>query len=91
MVPASFEESNAIIGPPDHISPDVLAPLSAFMGHDIYGTPVVITCWKLTEEEVEEFRRTGRVWLVAVGHTIPPVQLSTLSPFLKPGGNTNEN
>ena len=39
-----------------------------------------ISCWKLTEAELDEVKRTGVVWLhVWGGH--PPVSLAGESPF----------
>jgi hypothetical protein len=43
--------------------------------------PVVISCWKVTQEELEEIQRTGRVWLMVYGVTMPPVVLCGVRPF----------
>ncbi len=56
-------------------------PLSVYRGQQANGVPVVISCWKLTQEELAEFQRTGRVWLTVMGTTMPPVALSALSPW----------
>jgi hypothetical protein len=46
------------------------------------GVPVVISCWKLTQEEVQTLISTGRIWLTVVGKSMPPVSVSVHSPFV---------
>jgi hypothetical protein len=45
------------------------------------GTPVLLSCWKLTREELDEINRTGRVWLGIIGRSMPPVLVSGCNPF----------
>lgn len=35
----------------------------------------VISCWKMTREELQTIQKTGRVWLVVLGQTMPPVMI----------------
>lgn len=49
--------------------------------------PMVISCWKFTQEELNEINRTKRVWLKVVGATMPPVEIVGIKPDIK----TNEN
>jgi len=81
MVPCSFDESNAVLGRPADMSADQCDPLSVLRAVTADGLPVVISCWKLTREELDELRRTGRVWLVVFGETMPPVALDARKPF----------
>ena len=55
--------------------------LSVWRGLTQGGQPVVISCWKLTKEELEEINKTGRVWLWVHGLTMPPVSLEVSHPF----------
>jgi hypothetical protein len=48
--------------------------------------PYLISCWQLTQEEMEEVKRTGIVWLYTLGTTTPPVALSGKSPWPKGEG-----
>lgn len=80
MLPASFPESEHALGGPDGMSPDECEALSVRHG-TMDGKPVVISCWKLTAEELAEVNRTGRVWLGVLGTTMPPVFLDGLKPF----------
>lgn len=82
MVPTSFPQSNLVLDPPEGVSVEECAPLSCFRGQiAATKTPVIISCWKLTKEEVDELLRTGRLWLWVYGVTMPPVVLHTQSPF----------
>lgn len=81
MVPASFEESDAFLGPPPGVSDEDCESLSIKRAVTEQGQPVVISCWKMTREELEEINRTGRVWLLVWGHTMPPAALAGMKPF----------
>lgn len=84
MNPTSFDESNHVLGAPKGMSADECLPLSVCMTsngqHD-----VVVSCWKVTAEELEEIKKTGRVWLIVCGKTMPPVWLNGTSPFVHGG------
>ena len=43
------------------------------------GMPVVVSCWKVTPEELAEIQRTGRVWLAIWGESMPPAWVGTKS------------
>jgi hypothetical protein len=83
MVPASFDQSNDVLGKPSDMTHDECDCLSVYRGPDSDGRPVVVSCWKLTAEEQEELLRTGRLWLTVAGTTMPPVVLSGRCPFLE--------
>lgn len=80
MVAASFEESDGYLGRPESMSDTECLPL-AVCRSTLNGFPVVISCWKLTEEELAEINRTGRVWLTVVGVSMPPVKLDGVKPI----------
>lgn len=81
MEACGFPQENLVLHPPSGMTADECAVLSAFAGQDSAGWPVVITCWKLTAEELAEVQRTGRVWLGVLGQTMPPVWLVGTNPF----------
>ena len=81
MIPASFEESNDYLNPPPGMDLENCSVLSVHRGNTLDGTTVVISCWKLTKEELEEVNRTGRVWLGVMGVTMPPVWIVAEKPF----------
>lgn len=81
MVPVAFDQDNTVIGPPVGMTEKHCDSISAWMGKLENDVPVTISCWKLTIEEMGEVMRTGRVWLVVMGHGMPPVMLHGASPF----------
>lgn len=81
MIAASFDESNLVLNSPPDMNCDECQPLSVFRGFNKSQTPVVISCWKITKEELEEIQRTGRVWLTVIGETMPPALVSGISPW----------
>jgi len=81
MIPTNFEESNHVLGKPTAMTHEDCSCLSVFVGPSPTGIPLVISCWKLTAEELEEVSRTGRVWLGIVGQTMPPAWVLGTNPF----------
>ena len=81
MVPVAFDEENVILHPPPSMGVEECETISAWCGVLEGGVPVTISCWKLTAEEMEEIKRTGRVWLMVLGVTMQPSVLMGTSPF----------
>lgn len=91
MISTGFDEANGTQGPPEGFKeggpfgdPQGISTIFVYQGHDQGGTPVVISCWKLTPAELNEINRAGRVWLVVMGQRMQPVWLSTFTPFVPP-------
>jgi hypothetical protein len=82
MIASSFDESNCILNPPEGMSPEECNVLSVCKGM-IGDMPVVISCWKCTKEELEEINRTGRVWLMIMGETMPPAHIQGIKPVIQ--------
>jgi hypothetical protein len=84
MEPTSFDESNSYMSAPDGVSDEDCTPLSVFQGIAQLPSgdacPICISCWKLTKEELEQIKTTGRVWLWVYGGGMPPVALTTDKP-----------
>jgi hypothetical protein len=83
MVPCSFDQSNCVLGRPEGMEDEECAPLCV-MRYKTQAGPVVLSCWKLTIDEVAELNRTGRIWLYVYGETMPPVALEASNPFVTP-------
>jgi hypothetical protein len=77
MEPCSFDESNGVLGKPDNMTDEECSPLSVYRD----GT-YVVSCWKLRKDELEQINKTGRVWLLINGVTMPPARLQIFSPFI---------
>ena len=84
MRPANFEHSNCSLDSPSNMKTDDCEPLFVYRGLDGRDRPVVISCWKPTAEEIAEIQRTGRVWLTVCGGMMPPVTISSTSPWRDP-------
>lgn len=84
MESSAFDEENAVLDPPRGMSTKECDTISIWRGELENGIPVVVSCWKVTKEELEEIHRTGRVWLFVMGRSMPPVSLFTAHPFKEP-------
>lgn len=85
MMPTAFDEENGFLDAPAGMSPDDCDSLSVWRGVIDNGTPVVISCWKPTAEEMEEIQRTGRIWILVMGTTMPPIAPTGHKPFQESG------
>jgi hypothetical protein len=56
-------------------------PLPAVLVTYADGVQAVVTAWELTDEEVADVVKTGRLWLEVRGVTQPPVVLATRCPY----------
>jgi hypothetical protein len=85
MNPTSFEQSNGIADTPEDVTPEDVVPLSVFRGginlQSGLQVPIIISCWKLTKEELELINKTGRIWLWIYATQMPPVSVEVKSPF----------
>jgi hypothetical protein len=83
MIAAAFAEENAVLDGPEGTTPEQIEPLPVCRCVNADGIPVTVSCWKITQSELEEMQRTGRVWLIVLGHAMMPVMLSGHNPFGK--------
>ena len=75
MTPVEFPQQNVVLG---KNQPEYL-PLPAFFDQE--GT--MVTAWEMTEEERNEFLRTGRIYLTQLtfGKPFQPVRLDIHCPI----------
>lgn len=81
MIPASFDESTEVLAAPASMTGDQCEPLCVWRGDNRDGFPCVVSCWKLEQYELDEINRTGRVWLILCGETMPPTLPLGFNPF----------
>ena len=81
MFTSGFEEENAVFHPPQGMSAQDVETVGVFKGKNTNGHKVIISCFKVTPEELDEITRTGRVWLHILGWDMPPCSLSGHHPF----------
>lgn len=82
----SFDESNMALSPPEGVSEDEVYSLSVLKTIILSNNepqPVVISCWKVSQEELDEIIRTKRIWLLVMGKTMPPVCVEGIKPEMK--------
>lgn len=87
MLPISFPQQNIVFTKPAGMSDDQCGDLCVWKGNvsiDEAGNtmPALISCWKLSKEDLEEIQKTGTIWLSITGEVMPPVSLFTETPFL---------
>jgi hypothetical protein len=88
VIATAFDEDNCVLGPPPGVGEQEVHSLSVFRGVNDFGQPVVVSCWKPTAEELAEINRTGRVWLIVMGQTMPPAILEGQNPFRRVNGES---
>lgn len=80
MYPVSFDGSDMVLEKPPgttHEEVECLAVQRVINGRH----QAVLSCWMLTKEELDEINRTGRIWLMVMGETMPPVSLDGIKPY----------
>lgn len=87
MLPTTFPEKNFIFKKPSDMTDEQCGDLSVWKGEttteDTYTKiPAIISCWKLSKEDLEEIQKTGVIWLSITGYGMPPVSLFTENPFI---------
>jgi hypothetical protein len=70
--PIDFAEANLRLLPPEGQEDSVIA-MSAFRDGG-----VIISCWRLSAEDLRRIAETGEIWLSIAGHTAPPVLVTGL-------------
>lgn len=86
MLPTTFEQQNKIYTKPEGWTDEQCSDLPVWHGQapiDDKGnmSPAIISCWKLSKEDMEEIQRTGVIWLSISSTGMPPVSLFTENPF----------
>lgn len=90
MTPIDFDGSNFLLNKPPEMTADECEPLNVLaLKPQGGGHTMIISCWKLSREELEQINRTGVVWLVVYGEAMPPVGITTERPFHFLNGEQN--
>jgi len=67
--------------PPFNMTTEECGDLLAFKGADANGRPVIVSCFQLSAEELQDVVNTGKLWLWVHGDTQPPVSIDTKNPW----------
>lgn len=87
MLPTTFPQSNFVFTKPKDMTDEQCMSLPVCNTKDQEGFPVIISCWKLSKEDLETINKTGEIWLSITGRGMPPVSLFTENPFNAPTTN----
>lgn len=79
--PISFAQANRKFGPPEGMTEEQCGELHAFVGADPNGVPVIISCFELSDEDIETLKKTKVLWLWVFGQGMPPVAITSEKPF----------
>lgn len=82
MLPISFKEANFTFTKPESMTDEQCSDLCVFKGHTDDSTPIIISKWQPSKEDIEAINRGEGIYLVIVGEGMPPVELFTDYPFV---------
>lgn len=81
MMPIQFPEANLILNKPPSMTDEECMALPICKTVNQSGYPVIVSCWKLNYEELQEIQKTGCIYLISFGEGSPPVSLQVDNPF----------
>jgi len=74
--PIKFKEQNFEFKKPEAMSEDECGSLPCYLWEG-----GVISKWKFTDEEIEQIKKTGVVYVNTVSHPPPPIAVFAKNPF----------
>ena len=77
MKPVNFPEHNKVFTKPEGWFDEECQPLPVFQNDE-----QIISCWEVTNEDIEKMKKTKRIWLSIHGNAQPPVWVSADYPFM---------
>lgn len=83
MQPSSFPEQNKIYTKPEGWTDEECGDLSVWQGNYNNGTPVIISYWKPTPDDMATLNSGGGIYLQVCTSVQPPVLLTTETPFYR--------
>ncbi len=75
--PVEFPEQNCVFGKPPSMTDEQCVALPAHKSPE-----QIISCWELSDEEIEMLIKTKRVYLSVIGGVQPPVAIVVDPPFI---------
>ena len=81
-----FEGCNVIMKKPEGMTDKECGDLPVYRGEcDSPMGQVMVSCWKLTEDDFDQLITTGCVYLWVYGNMHPPVSITTFPPVTQEG------
>jgi hypothetical protein len=86
MLACDFPQRNAVLGKPRDLTDEQCYGLPCHRYIDSNGRGQIISCWRPSREDLQEFTRTGQIWVTTMGFkAVAALPLSaeniTLTPF----------
>lgn len=78
MEAITFPQQNVTFTKPESMTDEECGSLPAYRGEG-----QIISCWKLSPEDLNKVQETGIIWLSIVGSQQPPVWVGPDSPFIE--------
>lgn len=72
MYPTTFHEKERVLSPPSGQHEDI----SGLRVLDIQyedGSQACVSCWQLEPEEIEQFKKDGKIYIAVMGRSQPPI------------------
>lgn len=83
MKPIEFEEQNFRIDP-DKDTPEIeRCPVPLWTGTDRDNKPNIVTCWSLSDDELETLQATRKLWMVVRHNKLRPTLLTVEMPIMQ--------
>ena len=85
MKPVDFKGKNVTFAK----NQDDYLPLPAYVGRDTNGNTCVVSCWEMSDVELQEVMKTKRVFVIILtyGKPLQPQNLEAYSPMTFPDEN----
>lgn len=71
--PVTFEGANIRLLPPEGQEDSVMEMPAMKLGHNVY-----VSCWRLTQAEIDQIVKTGTVYLSLITDGVPPAFVGAL-------------
>lgn len=79
MGPVPFPEQNKIFRAPEGMPNCVDLPV--WQGEAQDGSPVILSCWQPTREDIVRIAAGAPIWLGVYSRSLPPVCVTVTNPF----------
>lgn len=88
MQGVDFPQANFTFGKPSSATDEQCGSLRVYKGVDrSLDWPVVVSCWQLSPEELEQVQQTGKIYIRMYTEIIPPIGVDTVNPVGVDGVN----
>ncbi len=84
MKPIPFIQSNVILRRPPEMTEEECQDMEVCVTVDDSGNQLTISKWEVTEEDIDNIRKNGGIFVGIIGNLIPPIFLSSVNILPEP-------